>query len=142
MKLKGTAVLLQVNTNNTQIGAAVWKDVACITTNGLDSASDELDGGSKCGPETIAGDLNWTASFEGYYELTPSGTQVSGQWLIEAAQTQAEYEWRMRNAADTYYRRFFGTLANYGEQMDYNTLGTFAADINIRGLVATTPAIT
>jgi hypothetical protein len=142
MKLKGTAVLLQVNTNNTGIGAAVWKDVACITTNGLDGASDDLDGGSKCGPETVPGDLSWTASLEGFYDLTPSTTQVSGQWMIDAVQAGDEYQWRMRNADDTYYRGFYGTLANPSEQMDYNTLGTFSYDINIRGLIATLPPVT
>jgi hypothetical protein len=134
-KLKGNEVSLEVNTG-TDV-APVWAVVACITSNGLDSASDDIDGGSKCGPETLSGDITWTGSFEGFYEKTPTGTQVSGGELIDMYQAQLEHQWRMHNADDTYYRGFVGTLANYSESVDYNALATFTSDINVKGLLIT-----
>ena len=134
-KLKGNEVSLEINTGTT--AAPVWKVVACITSNTLDSASDDIDGGSKCGAETVPGDITWTASFEGFYEKTPTATQISGGDLIDLAQAQESHDWRMHNADDTYYRGFNGVLSNYSENVDYNTLATFSSDVNIKGLLIT-----
>ena len=134
-KLKANEVSLEVNTGTT--AEPVWLMVACITANGLDSAADDIDAGSKCGAETIPGDLTWTASFTGFYEKTPTASQISGQGLIDMAQAQEEHEWRMRNDDDTYYRGFTGTLANYTETADYNTVVEFSSDINVKGDIIT-----
>jgi hypothetical protein len=111
--------------------------VACITANNIDSASDDIDAGSKCGAETIVGDITWTASFTGFYEKTPDTDQISGAGLIDMYQAKEEHEWRMQNADQTYYRGFTGTLANYSETVDYNTAAEFSSDINIRGALIT-----
>lgn len=132
-KLKSNAVMLEM------LDGAVWKTIACITANGLESSSDDIDAGSKCGAETISGDLTWTAPIEGFFEMTPSSTQISHEALIALAQAQTEQQFRMRNADNSYYRSFFATLANYTENVDYNTVASFTADLNIRGTITTTP---
>lgn len=139
-KLKGNDVLLQGNTGTDL--APVWKTVACITQNGLDSAADTLDGGSKCGQDQETGDITWTASFTGFYEKTPDPDQMSGGEIIALYQNKTVMPWRMINDDLTYYRGFTGSLANYGEQADYNTLVEFSSDINIKGALITTAPTT
>lgn len=140
MKLKGNDVLLQVN-----MGTALspdWMDVACITANGIEQSSDEIDAGSKCGPETIPGDISWSGSVEGFYELSPSPTQLSGAELIDMAQSQVLYPWRMRNPDMTYYRGFDAIISNYSETADYNDIVSFSADLNVKGSMITTAPTT
>lgn len=134
-KLKGNEVSLDVNTGSDV--APVWQTAACITSNSLDSSSDDIDGGSKCGAETVPGDITWTASFEGFYEKEPNGGQISGGNLIGMAMSQESRQWRMKSVDGLYYRGFEGVLANYSESVDYNTLATFTSDINIKGTLIT-----
>lgn len=135
--LQGNAVSLEVNTGT--IVAPVWFVTACITENGLDKASDEIDGGSKCGPLTVPGTATWSASVGGFYELDPTATQASGELMFDYANDEVERQWRMRNADNSYYRVFLARVGNYTEQADYNTLVNFTGDLLINGLVSKTP---
>lgn len=137
MILQGNAVLFEANTGT--ILAPVWKLAACVTTNGLDKASDEIDGGSKCGPLTVPGTATWTASVGGFFELDPLTTQVSGETMFGWGKDESERQWRMRNADNSYYRVFLARIGNYNEQADYNTLVNFTADLLINGVPDNTP---
>lgn len=131
VKLAANDVLLQVNMGTDLLPD--WRDVACITDNGLDSASDEIEASSKCGIETIPGEVSWNVSLGGFYDLTPSSTQVSGQELIEMRQNKEYRNWRMRNAPNTYYRGFYAYLSGYSEDAPYNDMVTFDGELAIQG---------
>lgn len=137
-KLKANDVLLQVNIGTTLLPD--WRDVACITDNGIDSASDTIDASSKCGVENIPGEVTWSASIGGFYELDPTMLQISGQKLIEMRQAKTYAYWRMRNAANTYYRGFYAYLSGYTEDAPYNDMVKFTSDVSIQGaLIITAP---
>lgn len=140
-KLKANDVLLQVDLGsiNGQAGPADWRDVACITGNGLDSASDNINGDSKCGIDQQPGLVSWTSPIEGFYELDPSATQISGEDLINMRQANPApfYNWRMRNADNSYYRGFYGYLSGYSEDAPYNDLVKFTAEVSIKGALIT-----
>jgi hypothetical protein len=139
-KLKANDVLLQANLGTVLLPD--WRDVACLTDNGIDSASDEIDASSKCGVENIPGDVSWTASIGGFYELDPTSTQLSGQKLIEMRQNKTYVNWRMRNAANTYYRGFYAYLSGYSEDLPYNDMVKFTGDLSIQGALITTAPTT
>lgn len=128
-KLTGNEVALEVNTGTALV--PVWKTAVCVTTNGLTSSSDDIDASSKCGAEIIPGLLTWTASFEGFAEKAPTTGQISLAIVIGYAMDQTVRSWRMVSADETYYRGFDAILSNYAEQLDYNTVVTFSADLNI-----------
>lgn len=137
-KLKANDVLMEVNMGTTL--APNWKVVACVTSNGLDSASDEINADSKCGIDRIPGEVSWTGSIEAFYELVPGTTQISGQDLINIRQNGTYYDWRMRNAAQTYYRGFNAYLSGYTEDLPYNDIVKLTAEMTVKGaLILTAP---
>lgn len=118
---------------------STWKTVACITDHSLESSSDDIDANSKCGPETIPGDLTWTSPIGGFFDLTPAVDQISGEELLTLAQAQTEQQFRMRNADNTYFRSFFATISNYSEDAAVGTVVSFSADLLIRGSINQVP---
>jgi hypothetical protein len=130
-KLLGDAVSLEVNTGTTEL--PVWKMIACITANGLDSATEEIDGDSKCGPDPLIGNITWSATVEGFYDLSPDAGFLSGQGLLVIYKSKVLKEYRMKNADGTYYRGFSARLANYKEKADHKTIVTFSTDLKIPG---------
>lgn len=135
MKLKSNDVGLYMNTGTE--GAPVWKLMACLSSNGLDGQTAEMNGDSKCGIDRAAGDTTFTASFEGFYEKTPTVNQVSGQDLIDVFQSKEQKQWEMRNADSTYYRGFTAYISTYSEDLPYNEFATFSGELNISGTVVT-----
>lgn len=126
---------------NGQSGPADWRDVACITGNGLDSASDAINGDSKCGTDQQPGVVSWSSSIEGFYEMDPTATQVSGQDLINIRQSKAFYNWRLRNADNSYYRGFYGYLSGYSEDAPFNDIVKFTAEVSVSGdLITVAPS--
>lgn len=130
-KLRANDVLLEFNTGTTL--APVWKSVACVTANDLDSASDEIEASSKCGIDKIPGDVSWSVTFEGFYDLDPALDQISGQDLIAMRQAKTFTNWRMRNAGNTYYRAGYAYLNDYSESAPYNDIVKLSGGLSIQG---------
>lgn len=139
MKLNGNDVLLQFNMGTT--GSPLWKDVTCIDANSLESASDEINGDSKCGIDRQPGDVSWTVPIGGFYELEPTATQISGQELIGIRTNKDFVDFRMRNATNTFYRAGNAYLSEYSEDMPFNELVKWTGTLSVKGdLVTVAPS--
>ncbi|WP_126244338.1 phage tail tube protein [Chitinophaga rhizosphaerae] len=136
-KLKANDVGLFLNTGTTAV--PVWKVLACLTATDIDLAVEELNGDSKCGIDREAGDVTWTGSFEGFFKLDPTSTEVSGENLLEIAQAKTKKEWKISNSDDSYYRAFTAYISSYNESAPYNEFVTFSGELNVSGTVATAP---
>ena len=139
-KLRANDVLLEFNMGT--VLAPNWKSVGCLTDNGLDSASDEISADSKCGIDKIPGDVSWSVSFGGFYDLDPALDQISGQDLILLRTNKTYVYWRMRNAGNTYYRQGFGYLNDYSEDLPYNDIVKFTGGLGVQGALITTAPTT
>lgn len=139
-KLKSNDVGFYLNTGTE--GAPVWKLMACLTGTNLDSQTAELNGDSKCGVDRDAGDITFTASFEGFYELAPTVNQVSGEALLDLNIARTKKQWKIANTDESYYRSFTAYISSYSEDAPYNEFVNFTGELNISGVPVTTAPTT
>lgn len=140
IKLKANDVGFYRNTGTESV--PVWKLLACLTGTNIDLSVEELNGDSKCGVDRDAGDGTWTAGFEGFYKLDPTVNEVSGDDLVVVAQAKTKGQWKIANAAETYYRGFTGYISSYSEDAPYNEFVTFSGELNISGDLILEPPTT
>lgn len=142
-KLNGDEIVLELNTGTTI--SPVWSLVVCITEQDLDLQAEEIDANSKCGTDTLVGQITTTANFTGFFDDEPDAGAVSMNELFEIIQAKELKEWRMLNSegdGDKYYRGFTGRLSAFNESANTGEAVTFTATISVSGAVDTTAPTT
>lgn len=138
MKLNGDEIVLELNTGTTE--APVWSLVVCITEQDLDLQAEEIDANSKCGTDTLVGQITTAVNFTGFFDSTPDAGAVSMNELMAIIQAKQAKEWRMLSSADdgeTYYRGVTGRLTAFNESANTGEAVTFTATVSVSGEVIT-----
>lgn len=112
-----------------------WKLVACITDSDIDQTRETIDGGSKCGPNQLAGTVTSTANLTGFFIIDPTSDQVSMNEMAAAFDSGESRHWRFidNEGGLIYYREFNGPLTSYNESTNQNEPVTFTAAVAING---------
>lgn len=139
-QIKSNPIGYYVNTGTEE--APVWKLMACLTDHGLDGQAAEMNGDSRCGIYREAGDITWTASFEGFFKKNPLVSEFSGETLLSLFQSKAVKQWRLQNDDDSYFRQFTAYISSYSESGSTNEFVTFSGELNVSGEVISTPPTT
>lgn len=140
LKIKSNDIGFYVNTGTEE--APVLKLMACLTDHGLDGQAAEMNGDSRCGIHREAGDITFTASFEGFFKKNPQVNEFSGETLLSLFQDKAVKQWTIKNADDSYYREFTAYISSYSESGSTNEFVTFSGELNVSGVIIDTPPAT
>jgi predicted secreted protein len=95
-KVRGRDYILLADLDNN----GTWKPVACLTSNALNTTLDTIDANSKCGNETLPGDvISQTLDFDGH-AIDQTGTASKESWtqLYEALEMKTVFPARFAKA--------------------------------------------
>lgn len=139
-KIKGEGLILYVH------DGALYRPVACLTSNSLDTELGVIEAQTKCSPgvtETQAGTFSYTLTADAIAIDTTSvggdDTKASHDYLLGLQQAKTDVNWRMNSGSTdlTYYGN--GILTSLGlEAPAGDEFATFSLTINGSGGISTT----
>jgi hypothetical protein len=143
-KIKGEGLILYVH------DGALYRPVACLTSNSLDTESGIIEAQTKCAPGVVekqAGIFSYTLSADAIAIDTTSvsgdDTKASHDYLLELQQAKTTIDWKMDSGSQdlTYYGTgiitTLGLAAPAGDEF-----ATFTLTIDGSGSIATTDPLT
>lgn len=138
-KIKGEELLLYVN------DGALYRPVACLTSNSLDTELGVIEAQTKCAPgvtETQAGTFSYTLTADAIAIDTTSvggdDTKASHDYLLGLQQSKLKVNWKMDSGSTglIYYGQ--GILTSLGlEAPAGDEFATFSLTINGSGAIST-----
>lgn len=139
-KIKGVDLILYVN------DGTLYRPVACLTSNSLDSELGVIEAQTKCNPgvtETDSGTFSYTLSADAIAIDTTSvggdDTKASHDFLLDIQQSKAKVNWKMDSGSSnlTYYGK--GIITSLGlEAPAGDDYATFTLTINGDGGISKT----
>jgi len=136
--ISGTDVILMIG-----LDGITYKNVICLTSNGITRATAEIDAASKCGPYTLPGAQTNGVSFEGQVIADPSAGNISNDDLDDYWRNKTTIYWKMGKAVpvlgDVTYLGT-GFIAQLDENYGNNEAATMTGTIGVFGLIQKTTA--
>lgn len=139
-KIKGEELILYVH------DGALYRPVACLTSNSLDTELGVIEAQTKCAPgvtETQAGTFSYTLTADAIAIDTTSvggdDTKASHDYLLDVQQSKEKVNWKMDSGSTnlTYYGN--GILTSLGlEAPAGDEFATFTLTINGSGAISKT----
>ena len=107
-----------------------YKAVACLTTNGMELSTEDIDTTSKCSgrfKESDSGDVSWSFSGDGNAIDDTQVAEVNYQTLIDLAISGEKFWVKTANPSNEIIREGIARISSYSETYDRNTPFTFSA---------------
>lgn len=135
-KISGNDVLLFIGDDGIS-----YDTVICLTSNGVTRAVNSIDAATKCGPDTLPGNISNGVSFEGQVMLDPDANYAGIDALDEFWRNKTTVYWKIGPATPvtgdvTYSGTGFISQLDETAAMDAPT--TFSGTISVYGTMAKT----
>ncbi len=150
--INGTLYPLYVDTTTSVTAAGNTVEVpgdfqliACLTDNGFDGSTDQIDTSSKCSgvfKDSVAGQIGWTMSGTGNaVSITVGDDRVSHDQLFTLWKNQTIAWWAIFDSAADSVRFGVGYISAFSEANPNNAAKTFNITIQGKGEIFNTPAV-
>lgn len=130
----GNDILLYIDTVTPLTARPVddddYKLIACLTTNGLDISTTDIDTTSKCSGrfvESDAGDVTWSFSGDGNAIDDQGPSEVSYQELIDLSLAGTKFWAKIANPTNGILREGIARISAYTESYERNAPFSFTA---------------
>lgn len=113
-----------------------YKLIACLTGNGLEVSTADIDTTSKCSgrfTETDSGDVTWSFSGDGNAIDDQGPSEVSYQELLDLSLSGVKFWAKIANPTDSIVREGVVRIASYSEDFQRNAAFAFSATFNGSG---------
>lgn len=122
-------------------GGSTYSDLLCLINFNFAGTTASNDSSTMCGPDSSAGDISSTITFNGQTILDPTTGEISGADIFELWQDKTSFGWKIgpvTPATGDLVKEGSGYFSAYGENYDNGQKGQFNGTIAVAGYITQT----